>query len=699
MFGAMTTQSVLFALSGCLRVYGVLIYQRSPDQRRAMIILGHIPRPAHAPPAIDVSALPAARPARYCTPTRCDPPKIIPWPSALPAFLNTFLRHAVSMCYPPPAPPCVCLLSRPAARCPGSCRLFCSAAPYARRIPGPQYLPQYAPHAPRMRAPPTPVAPTQCALPRPRRALRTSARRAAPTPGPESFLRDAPQALRTLTPPVAVVCRPSTRRPAPTADCVPCAPPLGPLMGSVDSLGFTPGAHAWDFCRSCCAEPVRAGPPLHGAPSCGVHPPAARYCCADPGHSGLPPTPHCALYYHSLSVLADLVALMDLCLLAGYLRTHCAPYLESLCLMRCDACAAHAPGALPLHPHVAQLSVPQLVRLLSTAPCSPASPAPALPHLTSVMLAPPPPQASRPSTPSPPVHTLALEDASHPAVTPPADVAPLLSLVSANPVALAIEATKTVCVRGSPGVFALGAGAVDHAATGVALQALVGAALGVVCTPSCASHPVAAAPVDTALLLADVFALARFPGLAHLATRPLRVARLELGADPAALAIEAAGTVCVRGSPGPFAIGAGAALRALETVCATLQVLVCARGGAARCMEAAYAGAAHAHGGVPEEYLVGVLVFRTKVDLAALEHLGQSRGPIRLFRTLLDQLFSCPSDSPLPFIARERLIVRSKVEPAMHFFRKYSGAALKHIDINLYSFSTTVAIGRLHAAL
>jgi aminoglycoside N3'-acetyltransferase len=48
-------------------------------------------------------------------------------------------------------------------------------------------------------------------------------------------------------------------------------------------------------------------------------------------------------------------------------------------------------------------------------------------------------------------------------------------------VALAIKATKTVCVHGSPRVFALGAGAVDHTVTGVALQALVGTALGV-CT-------------------------------------------------------------------------------------------------------------------------------------------------------------------------------------------------------------------------
>ncbi|KAJ7831446.1 hypothetical protein B0H14DRAFT_2592630 [Mycena olivaceomarginata] len=156
------------------------------------------------------------------------------------------------------------------------------------------------------------------------------------------------------------------------------------------------------------------------------------------------------------------------------------------------------------------------------------------------------------------------------------------------------------------------------------------------CTPSCASHPVAAAPVDTALLLACTSS--RFPGLVHLATRPPRVARLELvGADPAALAIEAAGTVCwgagavdpaatgaalraletvcVCGSPGPFALGAGADVGAVDPAAtgATLQALIGARGCAAQCVEAVYAGAALAHGGVPEQYMLGamhVLVFR-----------------------------------------------------------------------------------------
>jgi hypothetical protein len=44
-----------------------------------------------------------------------------------------------------------------------------------------------------------------------------------------------------------------------------------------------------------------------------------------------------------------------------------------------------------------------------------------------------------------------------------------------------------------------------------------------------------------------------------------------------------------------------------------LQTLVGARGCAARCVEAVYAGAAHAHCGVPEQYMLGamhVLVFR-----------------------------------------------------------------------------------------
>jgi hypothetical protein len=44
-----------------------------------------------------------------------------------------------------------------------------------------------------------------------------------------------------------------------------------------------------------------------------------------------------------------------------------------------------------------------------------------------------------------------------------------------------------------------------------------------------------------------------------------------------------------------------------------LQVLVGERGGTAQCVEAACAGAAHVHGGVPEEYILGAmheLVFR-----------------------------------------------------------------------------------------
>ncbi|KAJ7874924.1 hypothetical protein B0H14DRAFT_3550874 [Mycena olivaceomarginata] len=257
--------------------------------------------------------------------------------------------------------------------------------------------------------------------------------------------------------------------------------------------------------------------------------------------------------------------------------------------------SAHTRRATPGEPVPHVLSVPQLVRLLSTAPSlarlilngsNPRSPtpliprpcpqpAPALPHLTSVVPAPPPPQASRPLTPSPPVHTLALKDVSHPAATAPADAVPLLArvfapvvhleLVSANPVALAIEVTKH-------------AGAVDHAVTGVALQALVGAALA--------------------------------PGR-------LQLERGAGAVDPAATgaALQALETVCVCGSPRPFALGAGADVGVVDPAAtgAMLQTLVGARGCAARCVEAAYAGAAHVHSGVPEQYMLGamhVLVFR-----------------------------------------------------------------------------------------
>ncbi|KAJ7821950.1 hypothetical protein B0H14DRAFT_3732883 [Mycena olivaceomarginata] len=482
---------------------------------------------------------------------------------------------------------------------------------------------------------PTPSS-TQCALPRPRRALRTSVRRAAPTPGPDSFLQDAPQALCTLTPPVAVVHRPSARRPAPTADCVPDLLRAPPHALAAAVVAPTRCALA----RPCMAHPHVARtrpPPAAVAPTQGTlaHPHPALFI-------------FWALYCCSLSVLTDLVVLMHLCPLAGYLCTHGAPHLESLCLMRCDACAAHAPGALPLHPHVAQLSFPQLVRLFSTAP-----PAPALPHHTSIALAPPPPQASRPSTPSPPMHTLALEDASHPAVTAPADAVPLLArvfapithleLVSTNPVALAIEATKTGRWTTLRRAWLRRR---SSAPRSVRARGSVTPSPRRVCTPSCALHPAAAAPVDTALLLAHVFALPRPRAPRHTpaARRAPRARRrgpcgardrgsgdcacargapgrlqLERGAgavDPAATgaALRALETVSVCGSPGPFALGAGADVGAVDPAAtgATLQALIGARGCAARCVEAVYAGAALVHGGVPEQYLLGMhmLVFR-----------------------------------------------------------------------------------------
>ncbi|KAJ7848135.1 hypothetical protein B0H14DRAFT_3867288 [Mycena olivaceomarginata] len=335
-------------------------------------------------------------------------------------------------------------------------------------------------------------------------------------------------------------------------------------------------------------------------------------------------------YRQDMCVLVDkdLVALMHLCPLAGYLRTHGAPHLESLCLMWCDACAAHAPGALPLHPHVAQLSVPQLMRLLSTAPSLARlvlnGSNPTLPDPPDSAPTPARPQP-RPGAPAPHVRRAGTSTAAGlatlDALATPRVFAPFahLELVSANPVALAIEATKTVCVRGSPGVFALGAGAVGHAATGVALQALVGAALG------------AWRQRDT-LTAAGVYTLMRLVGadpaaLAIEATGTVCVCagapgclQLERGAgavDPAATgaALWALETVCVCGSPGPFALGAGADVGTVDPAAtgAMLQTLVGAHRCAAQCVEAVYAGAAHAHHGVPEQYILGamhVLVFR-----------------------------------------------------------------------------------------
>ncbi|KAJ7811898.1 hypothetical protein B0H14DRAFT_3754073 [Mycena olivaceomarginata] len=109
------------------------------------------------------------------------------------------------------------------------------------------------------------------------------------------------------------------------------------------------------------------------------------------------------------------------------------------------------------------------------------------------------------------------------------------------------------CVRmGAPGDLRLEqgrvwAGTVDHAATGAVLQAIVAARhhTWCACTTPSPHHAAPLAPVS-------------FPNLAHLATHPLRIVRLEhVGADPAALTIEVTGTGCVRGSPAPFAIGAG----------------------------------------------------------------------------------------------------------------------------------------------
>ncbi|KAJ7235710.1 hypothetical protein B0H12DRAFT_134865 [Mycena haematopus] len=85
-------------------------------------------------------------------------------------------------------------------------------------------------------------------------------------------------------------------------------------------------------------------------------------------------------------------------------------------------------------------------------------------------------------------------------------------------------------------------------------------------------------------------------------------------------------------------------------------------------------------------------------DLAALEHLSQLRGLTVLITSLPDDLCS-DSPFPLPFIALERLIIRSEIEPTTSFFRRCCGAPLKDIAIILNSCSTTSTLTKLHTAL
>ncbi|KAJ7364678.1 hypothetical protein DFH08DRAFT_1017202 [Mycena albidolilacea] len=59
-------------------------------------------------------------------------------------------------------------------------------------------------------------------------------------PGPELFLRDASQAPRTCTSPVAVVRQPSARRPAPTAHCVPVRAAAEPTLWAQSILWDLP---------------------------------------------------------------------------------------------------------------------------------------------------------------------------------------------------------------------------------------------------------------------------------------------------------------------------------------------------------------------------------------------------------------------------------------------------------------------------
>ncbi|KAJ7833232.1 hypothetical protein B0H14DRAFT_3462857 [Mycena olivaceomarginata] len=263
---------------------------------------------------------------------------------------------------------------------------------------------------------------------------------------------------------------------------------------------------------------------------------------------------------------------------------------------------AHAPAqrhpvARP-HPEQLQPTIPD-----PRARAHAHAPAPALPRLMSLTgWATPPPLPLSPRTYIP-----------HPAATAPADAAPLLARVFApvaHPVALAIETTETVCAHGSPGGFALGAGRGS-------LQAIVAArhhawcacttpSPHCVCIPSRSrtppSCPAATTPVDAGPLLSRPRP-SPASRTSPRAPRASRVLSTNVGADRAALAIEATGTrgastvdpaatgavlqalkkVCVHGSLGPFVLEAGADVGAVDPAAtgAALQAFFRrARGGA-----------------------------------------------------------------------------------------------------------------------
>ncbi|KAJ7797583.1 hypothetical protein B0H14DRAFT_3493568 [Mycena olivaceomarginata] len=175
---------------------------------------------------------PRAPPATV-RPSALTAPKITPRPSAPPVVLHTLLHHAVCMRYPPPAPPCRCSMSRPAARCPGSRRWV---AHFARPRPArgvsqgfemfPVAPPMYCARAPSAVAPTlrtlsrhVPVIPPPCAVRQPRRI---SGLREVPW--------DALYAPRTHSPPAAVYTDRADAAPPPPHPrraSRTCAAPLG----------------------------------------------------------------------------------------------------------------------------------------------------------------------------------------------------------------------------------------------------------------------------------------------------------------------------------------------------------------------------------------------------------------------------------------------------------------------------------------
>lgn len=329
--------------------------------------------------------------------------------------------------------------------------------------------------------------------------------------------------------------------------------------------------------------------------------------------------------WRSLSILTDVFAPMRAALrpLEVYLSTYGAPHLESLRLMRCDAYAAHAPIAEPEHAFLSSIAkggwmLPSLRHLtLRGVPATWESLSTILPYGLKTLELSFHPLAAQPSVSelvcllkaAPSLSRLVM-NGSGPAFPDPATEPTLCETVSLPLLtSLTLGYTST-----DAGLTLFDVLAAPHLHT-LALED--------------ASHPAETVPVDAVPLLTRLFPPAMqplFPGITHLALRrahlaspppPVRVESLELVAtDPAALALEATQTLCVRGSP--FALASGSSLLVdpaaqLAATGAALQALVAARGAAAPRVICLHEAAYSSHVGDPEEFLLGttcIKVFR-----------------------------------------------------------------------------------------